>query len=217
MPASSAIPFVQTATAAPCGAISADLGISVYSNAVAQLCREGGTAGTEPLDQMDMSEFDPGIFAVFGFDHQPLYNVAGDWTVRINLASTTNNGQWTQTHIVAVDVSTCAVGQTIGSRTGASVVLDTVGVASMTVTTTAQAVAASRRIYVVCVCANSDGFMEITPDQTISTTLLPGGPYHVAATQIYAPGAIASQVYVPGSRASEIYAPGARAAQCPSL
>ena len=218
MAASANIPFVQTATAAACGAVDPDLGISLSTSCAAQQCSETGTASSVQLAETKIDDFNPCVFAVWQFTHLPVYNVAGNWTVRVNITEPADAGTWSQCHVLYINASTCVIQGSLGSVTGMTHNLSVAGVYTATVTTSALALTDSVRVYVVCIASGGSGVVRITPNQTISTTLLPGGPFEVRATQIYAPGSQASQVYSPGSQASQVYAPGSRASQiCPQL
>ena len=169
--------FVQTDVAANCGAIVACSGATLASATMPREAAEGGTPGTTGVGVTlpASSSNQAGIMfqtptGVPGFTDWS----AGDWVIRINHSATVLAGiTWEDTYICRVD-NVCGVVSTVGSLLAQAINVTALGVYTMTVAGGASSGADTDVPYIVCVFANSAGFVRTltwTPDQNIDTPL----------------------------------------------
>ena len=98
---------------------------------------------------------------------------AGTYTVRLNVTTAVANLLLTEVHVCRVN-SSCVSQATVGSTTGLTISMGSLGVKSVEVTGAEQSAADTDKIYIVLIFANSahaDAIFGFTPDQNIDTPI----------------------------------------------
>jgi hypothetical protein len=170
-----AISLQQTDAAAIDGAMAACSGRSAAQTTDNKQATQNGTAGTtSPTITLAANSSNVRGVHFESANNEPNLTSwpAGNWTVRINVTSPNTNITWTECYICRVNSS--GVSQaTVGSLTGQSLSLVS-GVASMTISGSAQTANATDRVYILCVFSNSTGVQQsfnYKPNQLIDTPL----------------------------------------------
>lgn len=167
----------QTDTAAGCGVVSGCSGAGLANRVAGREATAGGTFGTSTA-QIRLIGSAGGDQAGVVFQSaagEPGLTLwpAGNWTVHLNVTTANANITWVATY-VCLFRATCVSLATVGSLTGQSTSLGTIGVKGHTLSGSAQLAAASDVVYIVLVFSNGHALSQsfwFRPDQSIATPL----------------------------------------------
>ncbi len=168
--------YVETDTAADCGAISSCSGATVNPSTLDKEARVGGRAGSTGVNVSILDTLTRAGIMFQSPANDPGLEIwpAGDWVVRINHSANILSGiTWEEAYVCRVNNS-CGTVENIGQLTGIGQSVTSLGVYERTIQGKQSKGATDDTFYIVVVFTNASGFtrtLQWTPDQEIDTPL----------------------------------------------